>query len=325
MMAGGRPAKPIEVPERVDALLHGVRRGRHDVIEPEPMPDAPLNAVHDAAYLDYLRRAHLEWTQFSGSDFDVLPDTHPNRHGSRPSGHPAGRAGMYIADQATGIGAGTWAAARAGIDTALTAGKLALQGANAYALCRPPGHNACSDLAWAFCYLNNAAVLAQYLLQHGPRRVAILDIDTHHGCGTQQIFYARPDVLTISIHVDPAVFPPFYMGHADETGTGEGAGFNRNLLMRPGDGDPVLLSAVETALAAITSFGAEALVLAAGFDAHRADPRSVLDVTADAYRRIGTLLGALSIPVVTVQEGGHPGPHLSDCIESLLAGLTRPG
>ncbi len=327
-MIRGQLSKPVETPERIELLLAGVRRGSHEITEVAAStsngPGADITLVHAPEYLDFLQSAYSEWNEGLSPPRDVLPNVHPNRHASHYSLHPVARAGMFIADMATGIGPNTWSTARDSAEVALAAGRHVLAGHQfAYALCRPPGHHACSDLAWGFCYLNNVAVLASFLLRHGLRRVAVLDIDTHHGNGTQQIFYRRSDVLTVSIHVDPTLYPPFYTGYANEIGEGEGVGFNRNVLMHHGDGDARLLSAVQEGVTAITAFGADAVIVAVGFDAHSQDPLSVLKVTTGAYHKISAILRTFSVPVISVQEGGYPGPQLADSIEAFLQGMEE--
>ena len=191
----------------------------------------------------------------------------------------------------------------------------------AYALCRPPGHHAFAELAGGFCYLNNAAIAAERLCAAG-RKVAILDVDLHHGNGTQGIFLNRGDVLTVSIHADPIRFYPFFWGYADEVGKGEGTGANLNLPLARGTGDEGFLAALHLALDRIALFGADTLVLALGLDAFEGDPFAGLAVTTPGFARIGRAVAGLGLPTVIVQEGGYLCPELGDNLQSALSGLA---
>jgi acetoin utilization deacetylase AcuC-like enzyme len=203
----------------------------------------------------------------------------------------------------------------------VTAADLVLGGERAaYALCRPPGHHAFGDLAGGFCFLSNAAIAAERLRATG-RRPAILDVDVHHGNGTQGVFYERGDVLTVSIHADPARFYPFFWGHAHERGEGAGRGANLNLPLPRGTGDDDYLKTLATALDRIDAFGADCLVVALGLDAHEADPFKGLAVTTDGFARIGAAIGAIGLPSLLVQEGGYLSDALGDNLASFLKGF----
>lgn len=223
----------------------------------------------------------------------------------------------------TPVHRGTWEAARAAVDCALTAADLVLDGAPAaYACTRPPGHHVTSGAYGGSCYLNNAAVTAEHLRRRGATRVAIVDVDAHHGNGAQQIFWERGDVLTASVHVDPeAGWFPHFLGTAAERGAGEGTGANVNLPLAPGTGDGEWLEAVATAADSVRGFGAEVLVVALGVDAAAGDPNSPLEVTAAGYRHAGFLLGELEIPTVVVQEGGYDPGTIGDLVLAALEGL----
>jgi acetoin utilization deacetylase AcuC-like enzyme len=192
----------------------------------------------------------------------------------------------------------------------------------AYALCRPPGHHAFADVAGGFCFINNSAVAAQTLRRQAAR-VAILDVDLHHGNGTQGIFYARPDVLTVSIHADPVRFYPFFWGHADERGEGAGLGYNLNLPLERKSGDEEFLAALEPAFRRIRAFAPEALVIALGLDAFKGDPFGGLSVTTPGFHRIAEAIGRLGLPMVVVQEGGYLCDALSDNLTAFLTGLNK--
>jgi acetoin utilization deacetylase AcuC-like enzyme len=191
-------------------------------------------------------------------------------------------------------------------------------------LSRPPGHHATREVASGFCYLNNAAVAAAVLLKD-HRRVAILDVDVHHGNGTQEIFYERSDVLTISIHADPVRFYPFFWGYAEERGTGDGAGFNLNLPLVRGTADDDYLQTLNSAIAAIERFAPGALVVALGLDAYEGDPLRGLAITTPGFGRIGERIAALALPTVLVQEGGYLSDELGDNLSSFLQGFIARG
>ena len=226
-----------------------------------------------------------------------------------------------MADTACPIAAHTWDSAYWSAQTALSAADLVAGGARAvYALCRPPGHHAFGDLAGGFCFLNNSAIAAERLRAAGLRP-AILDIDVHHGNGTQGIFYARRDVLTVSIHADPAGFYPFFWGHAAERGEGAGQGYNLNLPLPRGTGDAPWLDTLGVALARISAFAPDVLVLALGLDAHEADPYQGLAVTTPGFTRIAARIAALGLPTVIVQEGGYLSEHLGPNLTAFLGGF----
>jgi acetoin utilization deacetylase AcuC-like enzyme len=298
----GRVVPNFEVPERADRLM-GALGGRHHVSGPQAHGMAPLAAVHDEGYLDFLKTGHARWRTLPGAGEEILPNVHPGRNmHHRPTGI-VGLAGLYMADTACPIGAGTWDAVTAAADVALTATRKVIDGAPvAYGLCRPPGHHAYADQAGGFCYLNNAAIAAQHLRDAGHARVAVLDVDVHHGNGTQGIFWRRGDVFFASVHAEPSSFYPFYAGYEEETGEGEGAGANLNLPLDHGSGDAPVLAAVERTLAAIRRHGASALVVSVGFDASERDPFAVLRVTTEGFGAIASRIAGLGLPAVLIDR-----------------------
>jgi acetoin utilization deacetylase AcuC-like enzyme len=221
----------------------------------------------------------------------------------------------------TPIGEGTWAAVRGGVDATLTAVDLVQAGASlAYAITRPPGHHVSRAAYGGSCYLNNAAIAAQALRDGGAERVAIIDIDAHHGNGAQEIFWERDDVMTVSVHIDPAAgWFPHVMGWVDEIGCGA----NHNLVVTPGAGDDAWLAAVGEASRTATAFAPEAIVLALGVDAATTDPNSPLDVTHAGYREAGRRIGALGVPIVAVQEGGYDPATLGGLVVAALTGVEE--
>jgi acetoin utilization deacetylase AcuC-like enzyme len=340
----------FESPDRVEIILAGLARaGFEPPAAPQPFGLAPLLAVHAPDYLAYLEHAYAHWVAAGGAPAAVLPSTLAVRWMSGPCEHPLGAAGYYAFDLSAPIVAGTWQAARSAADAALTGASLLLEGQRAaYALCRPPGHHAGRDLCGGYCFLNNAAIAAQYLLDaqrptpndphehaldnvqratRNAQRVAILDIDFHHGNGTQQIFYERPDVLVASIHADPRLHYPYYLGHEHEHGSGAGLGFNLNIVLPPGAEDDAYLAALARALAAIRAFGPAVLVVSAGLDTFAGDPVTQdaggFALSAAAYPAIGRRIAALDLPTLFVQEGGYGIAALGANVAALLRGFEE--
>ncbi len=226
----------------------------------------------------------------------------------------------YLGDGAVPIGPDTHVSAfRSAASAEAAAAYVADKGGAAYALCRPSGHHCRADRATGFCYINNAAVAASRLRERFDR-VAVLDVDAHHGDGTQEIFYRRGDVTTVSVHVDPAAYYPFFVGYPDERGHGAGEGANLNIPLQPGQGNDAFLAATQRGLDAIAASGAQAVVLSLGFDAHVRDPLGALTVTTDAFGRIGEMIRATGLPMVAVQEGGYAIDEIGGCLDAFLAG-----
>ncbi|HVO05065.1 MAG TPA: histone deacetylase family protein [Candidatus Cybelea sp.] len=310
-----------ESPARVQRLLQGAAKAGLETVRPRAFDRAPLGAVHTARYLDFLEHGHAQWRAVDGAYPEMMPSIRPLE---TPSSYPEsilGRAGWHIQDFSSAVTADTWGSVHASAMTALTAADLVLGGERAaYALCRPPGHHAYQERAGGFCYLNNAAITAQSLRQSHPR-VAVLDIDVHHGNGTQAIFYDRADVLTISIHGDPAHYYPFFYGYADQRGAQEGEGFNLNLPVPVKSKDEVWQKALGAALQRIADFAPGALVLALGLDAHEADPLAGGGVTTAGFGQMAGMIAGLNLPTVLIQEGGYLTPYLSDNLAAFLTGF----
>lgn len=323
-----------ELPERAVLIRDAAAAAGARIVASTAHPDAAMLAVHDEDLIAFQRDAYDDWvaaglTDDPGQDL-VVPYLFPTPGflGAMQSHRPAAlwaRTGYYCFDTMTPIGPGTWTAVRAAIDCALTAVDLVQAGERCvYAITRPPGHHVARRAYGGSCYLNNAAVAAQALRDGGAERVALIDIDAHHGNGAQEIFWERPDVVTASIHVDPAAgWFPHVMGWADETGAGAGHGANLNLPVPPGTGDDGWLAALDQGLAAAA--GADAVVVALGVDAAAGDPNSPLQVTADGLREAGRRIGALGAPVVAVQEGGYDPATLGGLIVATLEGLEEGG
>ncbi|MFN3208699.1 MAG: histone deacetylase family protein [Roseovarius sp.] len=310
-----------EAPARVAILRDAALSAGCRVSEPADAGLGPIAAVHTPEYLAFLRTIHARWSAMDGAAPEVIPNIHPRTRGDSYPTSPVGQAGYHQADTACPIGPHTWDAAYASAQCATAAADAVTSGAShAYALCRPPGHHAYADQAGGFCFLNNSAIAAQRLLDAG-HRPAILDIDVHHGNGTQGIFYDRADVLTVSIHADPADFYPFFWGHAQERGTGPGLGANLNLPLPRLTGDDGYAPALDAALARIADFGTTALVVALGLDAHEADPFKGLALTTPGFTRIARQLADTGLPLVLVQEGGYVSDHLGTNLSAFLSGL----
>lgn len=324
-MANGVVSRSPEQPERIGVLKSAAEAAGLSFEAPQDAGLGPIAAVHSAEYLTFLRTIHTRWCRMSDAGPEVIPNIHPaNRSDSYPKS-AIGQAGYHQADTACPISEHTWDSAYWSAQTAVSAADLLAGGeTGVYALCRPPGHHAFSDLAGGFCFFNNAAIAAERLRDAGLRP-AILDVDVHHGNGTQGIFYSRGDVLTVSIHADPARFYPFFWGHAHERGEGEGLGCNLNLPLRRGTGDDDYLASLDAALARVAAFGTDALVVALGLDASIDDPFEGLAVTQNGFRRIGRRLGEIGAPILFVQEGGYLSDTLGKNLESVLSGFRENG
>lgn len=308
-----------EAPERARRLLEGARQAGADIFAARRFGMAPLQALHGPGYLDFLENGFSLWRELPGAGPEMMPSLRLMLPTAMQASHIMARAGVHLMDFSCALTAQSWKSIQASTWTALTAADLVLKGDPvAYALCRPPGHHAYHNRGSGFCYLNNTGLAAQSL-RSAHERVAILDIDVHHGNGTQSLFYQRPDVLTVSIHADPAEFYPFYWGSAGETGEGEGQGFNRNIPVPVRSGDDVWFKAVDEALEVIAAYRPGALVVALGLDAHEADPLKGGAVTQGGFATMAVSIAALNLPTVIVQEGGYLTEHLADNLSMFLS------
>jgi acetoin utilization deacetylase AcuC-like enzyme len=312
-----------EKPARADALLQSALAAGCTAEEPEDCGLGPIAAIHTEAYLVFLQRAWERWARIPGAAPAVTPNIHPDR---RDVGYPASvvaQAGYHMADASAPIADGSWESILQSARTAVHAARLVLSGERAaYALCRPPGHHAFADMAGGFCYVNNNAIAAQELRSR-HERVAILDVDLHHGNGTQSIFYARDDVFTVSIHADSVQFYPFFWGYAGERGEGPGEGCNLNLPLPRGSNDNVFLRALDEALEKIRAFQPGALVVALGLDAFEGDPFGGLSVSTGGFAKIGAAIAdGLQVPTLLVQEGGYLCDELGDNLSAFLEGFS---
>ncbi|NWA27395.1 histone deacetylase family protein [Pseudomonas gingeri] len=297
----------FEMPSRADHVLARVQhQALGPVREPEDFGLEPIRRVHDEAYLSFFKGAWERWAE-QGHDGDLLPFTWPARTLRRviPK-NLHGELGYYSFDGSAPITAGTWQAAYSAAQVALTAQAEIQRGArSAFALCRPPGHHAASDLMGGYCYLNNAAIAAQAFLDQGHRKVAILDVDYHHGNGTQSIFYERSDVLFTSIHGHPEAEFPFFLGYADELGEGAGEGFNFNYPLAAGTAWDQWNAALEQACGEIERYAPDVVVISLGVDTFKDDPISQFKLDSPDYLRMGERIARLGKPTLFVMEGGY--------------------
>lgn len=301
----GRVVPHPEQASRYAILREAAERTGHDLIEAGDHGLDPILAVHDPGYVELLSTIWSRRDELPGIGDEILTSHFARPQMSRRPTGLFGRLGYHMADTSTPIRAGTWAAMLGSAQAAISAADSVSDGVSAYALCRPPGHHAYADSAGGFCFLNNTAIAAERLGGRTGGRVAILDIDVHHGNGTQGVFWRRADVLTLSIHADPSNYFPFFAGYADETGEGAGQGFNRNLVLSEGSGDTPWLAAIDEALEAVAAFRPAALVVALGFDASADDPIGAFKVTQDGFSRAAEAIARARLPTILVQEGGY--------------------
>jgi acetoin utilization deacetylase AcuC-like enzyme len=323
----GVPIDADELPERADLIRAALEGAGAEVVAAQAHPDDELLAVHDPGLVEFLRNASEDWEAgempAESGQADVVGYIFPTPGllgGLEPRIPKAlsARTGAWCYDTMTAVTPGTWEAARGAVDTSLTAADLVLAGAPAaYACCRPPGHHVTRSAFGGSCYLNNAAIAAQHLSAHGFAQVALLDVDAHHGNGTQAIFWERDDVLTASVHVDPAAgWFPHFLGFEDESGAA-----NLNVALAPRSGDDIWLAGVDRLVDAARAHGSEALVVALGVDAAASDPNSPLAVSEDGYHEAGRRLGALGLPTVLVQEGGYVLETIGPLVRATLEGF----
>lgn len=328
----GVRTRATELPARAERVRSALAEAGADFVEAVAHDDEAVLRVHDRELLEYLAGAWELWEAAGMLDDPgqnrVVPYLFPvpgllGDLSPVPPAAATARAGSFAFDTMTLIGPGTWEAARAAADAAVTAADTVLAGAPAaYACCRPPGHHVTRTAFGGSCYLNNAAIAAAHLRARLDAPVAVVDIDAHHGNGAQTIFYDDPSVLTGSVHVDPgAGWFPHFLGFGAEAGAGAGAGANRNLPLAPGSGDEPWLEGVAELAGWVARDGARALVVALGVDAAAGDPESPLAVTVDGYRAAGGTLGALGLPTVIVQEGGYDLESIGPLVAATLAGF----
>lgn len=324
----GERVRCFESPARADFVLQEMTARGHQIVAPDADSRALLAQVHTPRYLAFLETAWEQWVAVDPANAGIQPfpsvwPVRTLRSDIEPSNFTA-RLGFYSMDNGTPLVAGTWAAAKGAADAAASAAQRLSAGERAaFCVSRPPGHHAGADFMGGYCFLNNAAVAAQGLLARGAARVAILDVDYHHGNGTQSIFYDRSDVLFVSLHGSPLTEYPFYLGHADETGAGAGEGFNLNLPLAAGTSAEHWFAALDLACARITRHQADALVVSLGLDTFAGDPISTFSLLSEDFHRLGATLKRLGLPAIFVLEGGYAtqalgihAAHVLDAYES---------
>jgi len=334
----GLPIPANEVVARAERIRDALAAdGGFELIEPTEHGEAPILAVHDAGLVRFLETAWDGVLERGLARDYLVADTYPSRAMFEGMSDEAlgrlreptaveGRAGWWGLDTANPIVAGTYDAARSAVDVALTTADLVLGGEPiAYGLCRPPGHHAARSMAAGYCFFNNAAIAAQAITERAGAPVAILDLDFHHGNGSQQIFWRRGDVLYTSIHGDPSRIYPFFLGHADERGEGPGAGMNLNLPLPAGTDDSRYLVALDQALAAIAATRGDIVLVSLGFDTYRDDPICDFALTTAVYHEVGRRVAALGRRLIVLQEGGYHLESLgSNAVNWLRGASGRP-
>lgn len=307
-LCDGKLVPCYETPRRADLIIERVRGVKLGAVRsPISFDLAPLLRVHSEPFLRFLETAWEHWLHAHG-EWDALPLIWPTRtlRNDREPDAIDGKLSYFSLDAGTPITAGTWRASRSAADVALTGASVLLDDERAvFALCRPPGHHAAADVYGGYCFLNNAAIAAQWLRDQGIEKVAVLDLDYHHGNGTQSIFYERGDVLFLSIHADPRQEFPYFLGYSDEIGRGAGEGFNVNYPLPWGSGFDLWRQALEDACARIAHFEPAALVVSLGVDTFKDDPISQFTLESEDYLEVGSRLAQLGLRTLFVMEGGY--------------------
>ena len=325
----GKKVPCFETPARATLVRDALVARGHELREPAHDAAPFLARVHSPRYVAFLETAWSQWLALDPANateqpFPAVWPVRTLRSDVEPADFIA-RLGFYSMDNETPISEGTWEAARAGSDAAASAAALVSSGTRAaFCATRPPGHHAGADFMGGYCFLNNAAIAAEALLARGCARVAVLDVDYHHGNGTQGLFYRRSDVLFASVHGDPLTEYPFYLGHADETGEGEGEGFNLNLPLPAGSPPEEWFAAVDVACARIGRHRADALVVSLGLDTYAGDPISKFALASEDFVYVGARVERLGLPTVFVLEGGYArgelGLHAANVLDGFEGG-----
>ena len=306
-LCGGLLVEPFERPSRAEIILNRVQEvGLGPVTKPQDFELETVRKIHDPGYLEFLQSVWSDWA-LEGFEGEAIPTTWPARRMSnRIPGHVEGKLGYYSMAAETSITETTWDAAYAAAQVAITGAEYVRSGeSGVFSLCRPPGHHAAKDMFGGYCFLNNAAIASQHLLNHGAERVALLDVDFHHGNGTQDIFYDRSDVMFCSLHGDPSDAFPHFLGYEDETGSGDGHGFNWNYPMKPGTGFLEWRTALKGALEKINQYHPDFLVISLGVDTFENDPISFFKLKSEDFRTFGGDIAGLGLPTLFVMEGGY--------------------
>jgi acetoin utilization deacetylase AcuC-like enzyme len=324
----GEKVPCFESVERLDNIVAALQARGHECVSPQTDASSVIAKIHDPAYVSFITHAWQEWLALDEKNHELQPfpsvwPTRTLRDDIVPDNFIA-KLGLYSMDNGTPLAAGTWRAAKSGADAAVSAANYLLVGhSSVFSASRPPGHHAGRDFMGGYCFLNNAALAAQALLDQGMKKVVVLDIDYHHGNGTQSLFYDRDDVLFISIHGDPKTEYPFYLGHADEIGEGAGQGYNVNFPLPIGTTFTQWLSALEKAIERIQDFQADALVISLGLDTFEGDPISKFTITSEDYFQVGQQLASLKLPTAFIMEGGYATEALGTNVVNVLDGFEQ--
>jgi acetoin utilization deacetylase AcuC-like enzyme len=324
----GQRVPCFETPSRADYVHTQLRQQGHGLRTPDVDSSAVLAQVHTERYLAFLQTAWSQWLLLDTANARLQPfpsiwPVRTLRSDCEPDNFIA-KLGLYSMDNGTPLVAGTWAAAKAGADAAVSAAALITQGVRGvFCATRPPGHHAGADFMGGYCFLNNAAIATQALRNGGCARVAVLDVDYHHGNGTQSIFYDRADVLFASVHASPLTEYPFFLGHADETGEGAGLGFNVNLPLPADSSNAVWFDALNTACQRVAQHGAQALVVSLGLDTFAGDPISKFNLQSDDFLQLGRRIAKLALPTIFVLEGGYAAAELGVNAVNVIEGFEQ--
>lgn len=321
----GKMIDCFEKPSRAQFVHDEVaHRSFGPILPPQSFSHDTIAKVHDKGYLTFLQTAHAEWIK-EGQEGDAFASVFNVQHPeARPPGHIDGKLGYYMADTIVCLTATSWQAIESSAFVALTAQEIISAGEqSAFALCRPPGHHASSRSAAGYCFINNAAVAAQGFLDKGAKRVSILDVDYHHGNGTQEIFYTRNDVQFLSIHADPVVEYPYLLGYADESGSGAGEGYNHNYPLPHGTDWDGYAAALQKSIDDIAKYGPDALIISLGVDTFEKDPISQFKLKSEDYLKMGQALAKLNKPTLFVLEGGYAVEEVGINVANTLQGYLQ--
>ena len=325
-LAGGQLVTPFECHQRADYVVAAIKSQQlGQIVPPTQWPRQYVESIHDPGYLTFLDTVWQRWVN-AGNQGEAIPNVWPSR--SMPSQriprHIEGQLGYYSLAGETSISEGTAEAAWVSANVALSAAELLNRDENsAFALCRPPGHHASNDQYGGYCFINNAAIAAQKLRYDGAQKVAILDVDFHHGNGTQNIFYQRDDVLFCSIHGDPMVAFPYFLGFADETGEGPGKGLNLNIPLPRGTPYSIWRVALCRAITKILGYGADAIVVSLGVDTFENDPISFFKLKSDDFIDMGKTIAIMGLPTLFIMEGGYAVEEIGTNTVNVLKGFEN--
>jgi len=325
-LSGGLLVSPFEAPFRAEWILEAVTSAGHgDVVTPKNHDLETAAQIHDAGYLSFMETVWERWVA-DGYEGEAIPTSFPVRRMEqhRPPRDVEGALGYYAMAAETAISQGTWEGAISSMQVAMSAADHVIETSKpAFALCRPPGHHCSIDQFGGYCFLNNAAIAAQHFLNNGAKKVAVLDVDFHHGNGTQDIFYERGDVFFASLHGDPLDAFPHFLGFADETGKGAGDGTTINYPLPPGTAYATWAEALEDALTKIRLFGAEALIISLGVDTYEKDPISFFKLNSDDFSRYGQVLAKSGLPTLFCMEGGYGVKEIGLNVANVLSGFEH--